>query len=178
MKKAIITSIVTMSFLIGCSFSKRSQNDDSGNLANSSMSLAQKVMLLDIAALRTELKKETKQSLNKLDPKGRTLFDIAKARGNHEIVPLLIEAGCSPYLPNSAGESPYNSNDPYRLNNYDSWYAQSFTSALYILGNTGWTSLSAAVNAYELSCDAAINAILNQNKPAVSLSDFLEDKQL
>ena len=160
--------------MIGCSFSKKAQKDDSDVFTKRSMSLTQKVMLLDLEALRTELKKETKQSLNKLDPKGHTLFDIAKSRGNYEIVPLLIEAGCSPYLPNSAGESLYNGNDIYHLNNYDSLYDQSFTSALYILRNTGWTSLSASVNSYEISCDAAINAILNQNKSKVSLSEFLD----
>lgn len=180
MKKFIITGIVLITVLMGCSFAKPPSAPEVKTTSNEPLDIFTAVKTEDLVFLEKDLASRASQELNKLDSNGNTLFDVALERGSLEVISLLLKRGVSPYKPNSHGISFYNNikNSPQFENNTSFMKLSSempgIASSLKILGTDDWSGLSSLVNNFSAPCDQIISYMsANSNDRKISLSKFI-----
>ncbi|QDK46809.1 hypothetical protein DOM22_17420 [Bdellovibrio sp. ZAP7] len=182
MKKNIIASMVMLSFLIGCSFSKDSNKVKTQQITSPPpediFSIVKRGSIDDLIE---ELKKYTPYDLTYASKDGRSLLQVSVDRGSTEVASILLNAGASPYYPNSNGKSFYSSFEDSNVIgiSIEAHIAKGSTS--YLAKEFSYSRpdkiqyLIRQVNQYLLPCDQTLVQLLNSSEGHANISLFLSE---
>ncbi|QLY25015.1 hypothetical protein [Bdellovibrio sp. KM01] len=182
MKKYIIATTVMLSFLIGCSFSKDNNKGKTQQITEQSPEdIFSIVKHGSVEDLIEELKKYNPYQLTYASKDGRSLLQVSVDRGSTEVASILLNAGASPYYPDSNGKSFYSSFE-------DSNVISTSIEAHIAKGSTSYLAKEFSysrpdkiqyfirqVNQHLLPCDQTLAQLLNSNDGPANVSLFLSE---
>ncbi|WP_413558722.1 hypothetical protein [Bdellovibrio sp. HCB209] len=175
MKKEILLPIAVMSFLIGCSFSKESNQTGKNNY--SPMNLEEKIASADVDSLKIQLNNLNDHDLESLTSNPKFYLNVAATRGSYDVLNMLIQKGLSPFKPDLKGESYYNQpsiNDIHK-SSVANLFQDSTQQANNLINLDDWLSLKNKTRNFELACDAVLGRIEKSAAYDDKIEEFIND---